>query len=485
MRIGFCSGSYTSKSSAIADEECINFYPETLESQGVTIQKRGYGGVGADTPRCLYGTPGTVVYATLPEQPVRAQEEINGRRFAVGGTQFCEVNADASVTVRGSIASDNGPVSIAISNIQLLIVSAGLCYCFTLADNTLIDVTAQLAGVPMQCKYSDGYFIVCFKDSNKFQMSQILDGTTWPGLLVNEVSVFPENISSIEVDHRELWVFGLQHSQPYQDTGSDEVFDVIPGALIEKGSGSTFGPCKLDNSIFWIDQDERGGRTAWRANGYVPQRVSTHAVEYALASYPSISGLVSYAYQDAGHLFWVLYIPGTDCSWVYDVAENLWSKRAQWDGVSWFPHASQNHIYSGGKHLVGDWNTANIYEMNLAYYDDAGTAIRRLRRTPIISNEMEWITFPEIIIDFDTGLGPQPPLTDGDGNERPPEAMLRWSDDRGKTWSNVHTRGCGFAGQYKARVRWLRCGRSRYRVFELSVSDPIPWAVVDAYVKAA
>jgi hypothetical protein len=161
-------------------------------------------------------------------------------------------------------------------------------------------------------------------------MSGILDGATWPGLQVNAVSVFPENIVAIEVNHRELWVFGARHAQPYQDTGSDEIFDVIGGALIEKGCGATFAPCLLDNSVFWIDEDDRGGRTAWRAQGYTPQRISTHAVETDLATYASISGMTTYAYQDGGHLFWVLYVPGAQWSWVYDVAEGLWHKRAEW-----------------------------------------------------------------------------------------------------------------------------------------------------------
>lgn len=352
-----------------------------------------------------------------------------------------------------------------------------------------LDVTSQLAGTPIQTDYSDGYFVVIFQDKNKFQISAILDGTTWPELQVNAVSVFPENIVSIIVSHRELWVFGSQHIQPYQDTGSDEIFDVIPGALIDTGIASTFGRNLVDNTVFWISEDQRGARQAWRANGYTPLRISTHAVETALSSYSSdqISNLVSYSYQDGGHLFWVLYIPGTDCTWVYDVAENLWHKRAEWitESGTYGPHRSWNHSYAFGKHLVGDWESGNLYEMNLNFYDDNGATIRRLRQTPTIVNEMAWIYHAELMVDFATGLGPQPPLLDGDGNPRPPQAMLQWSNDRGSTWSNEHICGCGFAGEYNTRVIWRRLGRSRYRVYRLTVSDPIPWTIVDAYLRIA
>jgi len=351
----------------------------------------------------------------------------------------------------------------------------------------LLNVSSQMAGTPLKADYSDSYFIVMFLNSNKFQMSQVLDGTTWPGLLVNEVEVFAENISSLIVNHREPWIMGFLRSQPYQDTGSNEVFDVIPGTLIEKGCVATFAPARLDNSIFWIDQDERGALSAWRSNGYVPMRVSTHAVELDLGTNTpaNLAAMVSYSYEDVGHLFWVIYVPQSLWSWCYDVTEGLWHKRSTWNtqlGV-WGPHQSWNHTYAFGKHLVGDWATGNLYQMSAANYTDNGKTIRRLRRAPTVIAEMARIYHAELSVDFDTGNGPQPPLVDGNGNPRPPQAVLRFSDNRGKTWSNQHVQGTGFAGQYNARAIWRRLGQSRYRVYELVVTDPVFWCVVDAYLR--
>lgn len=485
-KFGFVGPSYSAKSSTVADEECINLYAETIETPG------------AQTQRSYFGTPGLAVFSAFPDGPVRGSFWTGTQLFVVASDTLYEVAADGTYTARGTIQNDGAAVSIAASNIQLLIVGGGHAYCYTFADNSIVDVTALLAGTPMQTDYSDGYFIVCFQNSNKFQISAILDGTTWPGIQVNGVSVFPENITSIIVSHRELWVFGSQHIQPYQDTGTEEIFDVIPGALIDTGSAATFGRNLIDNTIFWVSQDQRGARQAWRANGYTPQRISTHAVETALSSYSAaaIANLVSYSYQDAGHLFWVLYIPGTDCTWVYDVAEGLWHKRAEWltESGTYGPHRSWNHVYAFGKHLVGDWESGNLYEMKLAFDNgggnysfvtDNGELIRRLRRSPTLIGEMQWIYHTELNVDFATGLGPQPPLLDGGGNPRPPQAMLRWSDNRGFTWSNEHIASMGFAGEYTTRVIWRRLGRSRYRVYELVVSDPIPVVITDAYLKAA
>lgn len=485
MRIGICAGSYTARATAAADEEAINLYCETPQTQGVEAPLKAYGGAAASQIKNLFGTPGLGLFATLAGVP-QGMCWTGKRMFAVGGGQLVELATDGTKTVRGAVANDGAAVSIEFSAIQLLICSGGKAYCYTLATDALVEVTGQLAGVPVKAQYSDGYFIVMFRNSNQFQISAILDGTNWPGIQVNEVSVFQEDLSSIIVNHRELWVYGTMHAQPYQDTGSLEVYDVIPGALIEKGSGATFAPCRVDNSVFWIDQDERGGRAAWRSNGYTPQRISTPPVEDDLGSYSvaTAEAIVTYSYQQGGHLFWVLYIPGAQWSWVYDVAEQLWHKRAEWIGAAWTSHWSWNHVYAFGKHLVGDWNSGNIYWMDAQFLDDNGTAIRRLRRTPHTINEMEWIYASQLVIDFNPGFAPQPPLLDGDGNPRPAQAMLSWSDDRGQTWGNEHIVSLGMAGEYKTRSIVRRLGRFRYRVWEISMSDPYPVCVIDAYLKA-
>lgn len=483
MQFGFCGPAYTARANILAAEECINMYLETNQAQSVYQRPQMYGGQAFTAPKGLFWTPGMAAFAALPNGPVRGSVEINGRAFAVGGNSLVELFSDGTQTVRGTIANDGAPVAIAKSNIQLLIVGNGRAYCYTLATNVLTEVTSQLVGSPAQAVYSDGYFIVSFQNSNKFQISNLLDGTTWDALFVNAVSVFPDNIVSLAVNHRELWVFGDRHAQPYQDTGSPEIFDVIGGVLIEMGSAATFSPCLLDNSIFWVNEDERGARMAWRSNGYTPQRVSTPAVEADLATYADVSGMVTYSYQDGGHLFWVLYIPGAQWSWVYDVSEGIWAKRAEWVKNAWKPHYSQNHIYAFGKHLVGDWNSANLYEMNVSFLNDNGLAIRRYRRTPTIVNEGERVFHAELTLYMRTGLGPQPPLTDGNGNPRAPQCMLRWSDDSGQTWSNEHWEPCGFAGQYNTRVIWRRLGQSRYRVYEWSATDPISWAISDAFLR--
>ena len=139
----FVGGSYTAKSVNIAAEECINLFAETNET------------AGAQAKLSYLWSPGLLTFVTLPESPVRGQWKINGRYFAVGGSKFVEIASDGTQTVRATLANDGTPVSICASAIQLFIVSAGSAYCYTLADNTIVEVTTQLAAVPLMGGYGD------------------------------------------------------------------------------------------------------------------------------------------------------------------------------------------------------------------------------------------------------------------------------------------------------------------------------------------
>jgi hypothetical protein len=61
-----------------------------------------------------------------------------------------------------------------------------------------------------------------------------------------------------------------------------------------------------------------------------------------------------------------------------------------------------------------------------------------------------------------------------------PSMMLRWSDDGGFTWSNERDIPIGMSGQYKNRAIARQLGQSRDRVYEVSISDPVPRDIIGA-----
>jgi len=466
-RFGFCGPTYSSQSLIADAQRCVNFYPEVIESQ-----------LGKSMV-ALYPTPGLKVFCTLAGPSVRGQAAINGRCFAVSGGVLSEVFGNGTSAAVGNLANDGLPVSMTASPTQLLVASAGHGYVYDLGSGVFTADPANLVN-PAMVAYFDSYFVSIQGGTNKFQISTPLDATNWSGLNVIPIQVFPDNLVAMVVDHREMWVFGQTKSTVYYDSGSSSIFDVNPNAgVIEQGLEAAVSVCRCDNTIYWLGNDERGAAVAYRANGYTPQRISNHAIECAWSQYPTRKDAIGYSYQEQGHTFWVLQFPSGKATWVFDAATQMWHERAYLNNGALEAHLGQNHVYAFGKHLVGDRQSGNIYQISLSFYDDAGKAIRRMRRAPHISVEQQWIFHNQLQVDVEAGLG----LQSGQGSD--PKLMLRWSDDGGKTWSNEYMAGAGKAGQYKARAIWRRLGRGRDRVYEISASDPIPWRIVDAYLMAS
>jgi hypothetical protein len=68
---------------------------------------------------------------------------------------------------------------------------------------------------------------------------------------------------------------------------------------------------------------------------------------------------------------------------------------------------------------------------------------------------------------MEVGVG----IVSGAGSD--PKVMLQWSDDGGYTWSNELWVSMGKLGERKVRAMWRRLGKSRDRVFRVTITDPV------------
>jgi hypothetical protein len=111
--------------------------------------------------------------------------------------------------------------------------------------------------------------------------------------------------------------------------------------------------------------------------------------------------------------------------------------------------------------------------------DPVITPIRRERIFRHLSDEQQWIFYQWLQIDVEAGVG----LSTGQGSD--PQVILQWSDDGGHTWSNEHLLYAGKQGEYSRRAMLKQpLGRSRDRVFKVAMSDPVKWALLNAYFGA-
>jgi len=92
-------------------------------------------------------------------------------------------------------------------------------------------------------------------------------------------------------------------------------------------------------------------------------------------------------------------------------------------------------------------------------------------------------TTASVTTDYANGMSGSVEGSGDSVSERPPLVMLRFSNDGGKTWRPHELwRSIGKTGEYDTRIRWHRLGSARKRVFEVSVTDPVPYRVSGAYL---
>jgi len=322
-------------------------------------------------------------------------------------------------------------------------------------------------------------------------------------------------------------------------------FQRVPGTSSQSGIGAPFSLARLGESFVCVARDNRGDGTIEMMQGYTWVRISTHAVEQTLIDQYT-GDAIAYSYQIEGHEMYVVTFPTINLTWVYDLSTKSWHKWLSFaDGV-YNRHRSNCGAFFNNMYIVGDYENGKLYSIENDVYTEDGATIRRLRRAPHLVADFQREYFDELQIQFQPGVGlngypgydgedlatesnnvivaefVQGYLTTqagdqlvteaGDGNEplvtqvQPavdyngyaleteayeatpgydPQAMLRWSNDGGSTWSNEHWTSIGRIGRYTNRAIWRRLGFARDRIFEVSISAPVKAVIISANLKSS
>ena len=301
-----------------------------------------------------------------------------------------------------------------------------------------------------------------------------------------------DNLITLYENNRELWLVGERTSEVWYNSGlTNFAFSRIPGVGPQIGCAAHASIARMGPSLVWLAKNEQGENYVAATNQYGWDRISNHAVDHAFSSYPVTSDAVGYAYEEDGHLFYVLTFPTADVTWTYDATVSValkkptWHKRLSWDSVAGAYHRDLGNCYMdfADMRIVGDYQNGNLYQMSRSFYTDAGQVIRALRRSKHVWQKAnrQRIFFSQLQIEFTPGVG----LQSGQGSN--PQCMLRWSDDGGFSWSTQVLAPIGMAGETKNRAIWYLLGEARDRVWEATFTDPVQRDVIGAtcYMEAA
>lgn len=365
---GFCGPSNTQASRTSDSEQTVNLFVRMVD---------------AGTPKAkpnLYRRPGLKLWTFLGPGPVAALNAQDGQVFGVAASVFYEILPSKAVVARGYVQPS--PIAATISfngrqGHQVFITSGGHGYIYDTLTEVFTKITDDaFPTVVSMGLFFDSSFLALNAETGAFVVSGLYDGLTWNGLDQGIQSQTSDQTVALLRSHDNLLLLGTRNTAPWIDSGSGGAAGFVPaqGTIIEHGIGAPFTAVELDNTAWWLGQDAQGSRMVWRMDGYTPVRVSTHAVEYDLSKVTSIWAARAWAYQEQGHSFYVLYVPGLELTWVYDLSTQLWFQWGHWSTVygQWFPYVGVNHCFTwDNKHLVGDRQSGAVYEQSLGFFEDA------------------------------------------------------------------------------------------------------------------
>ena len=537
MKTPILGSTYVTRSINAADARMVNLFPEVIPEGGKEP---------AFLQRCP-GLAFLSTVGTGPVRGLWAFSPNDGVGFVVSGTELYKINNAYAVTLIGTVAgsgpvsmADNGTQLFIAANGPSYIYNNT-----TNAFGQILD--SDFPGAVTVCYLdgyfvfnepnSQKMWVTTLLDGTSIDPLEFASTEGSPDGLLAVVSNFRE-VWAFGTNSIEVW---------YDSGATDFPLQRIQGAFNELGCAAPYSIAKMDNGLFWLGRDRRGQGIVYRANGYQGQRISTHAVEWQIQQYTDMSDAIAYTYQQDGHSFYVLIFPTANTTWVYDAATQAWHERAGFAEGAFTRHRSNCQMAFNNKIVVGDFENGNIYAFDLDVYADNGQIqkwLRTWRALPTGQNNLKRTAHHSLQLDCETGVGlnlypayasenidtesglnlvaqyvqtflatqsgdiltteagdgfepiGQYELSDTDitgyeivTNSYPaapgyePEAMLRWSDDGGHTWSNEHWSPLGRIGAYGHRTFWRRLGMTlklRDRVYELSMTDPVKVAIMGA-----
>lgn len=476
--IGLAGPSYLWKSLVPEASRCVNYYPEVIQSEnGRGVSKL-----------MLQTTPGLISFLDKTADAGVGKSRgllthSSNILIAVFGPKVYTVTTAGVGTLRGTISDDGLPVSMHSNLVnQVFITSGGLGYILDMSTLTLTQITDPDFPNTVSSSFLDQYFIALRSTAQQFYISSVGDGLLWDALDFATIETSDDAQKSVYVDRDELWFFGEKVTNIYYNSGnSDFPFDPRPGAIMQFGIGAPKSITRVNSMLTLLGINDSGWWQVPQMQGYSPVRVSDDALEHLINDYTTKSDAIGFAQGD----FYWLYFPTENVTWVLDTRTKMWHQRMYFNTLTGQEEAHRAccAAYFAGKHIVGDRESAKLYELSDTTYTDVTAPIYRIRRAPHImkgGRASEGLSHHFLRVYCQTGVGL---LGHAEAAGVDPKLLMRYSDDGANTWSDYLEASIGAMGQYGLPVEWRQLGSTNFeRTYEITTSEPVPHVLLEAYV---
>ncbi len=479
-----CGGFYRFNALPVSAQECVNLFPNIPE-QVTPSKKQLFRPSGIRTVT----TAGSNVYNrgshTFLDKPYfvqgtglyRVDQTIDG----FGVASYSSVLVSGATLLVGNeqvIMADNGQ-----EGGQMMIVLPALntkfnAYVYDGATLTAVS-DMNFDGPVSDVNYIDGYFEFTKADGQIFFVSALRDGTTYSALDYSRAEASPDyNVRSF-ILRNQLYVWGTQTVQGYQNVGGGASgtgfpFSYIQGSVQSKGLASVYSINNVNDLMVFVGGDHNEVPAIWVTDGGTISKLSTVPIDQAITRYSAetLANCFTWNYSDQGGQFVAFTFPGEQC-FVYDFASKEFHTRESVDNMdNTVPCRIASITQAYGVLFIGDSLTNKIGIFDHTLYTEFDDNVPRRFVLPQIDNDGQPFFIDSVEVTGCSGIG----LTSGLGSD--PVMSLSISRDGGRTFDNPVACSVGAIGEYETRVIWNQQGQvQRECCMKFEMSDPVAWAI--------
>lgn len=319
--------------------------------------------------------------------------------------------------------------------------------------------TTALAGSPANCthvSYLDGYWINHLIDDQEFRWAgpTAVARATWSSANFFQAEGLPDNIKAQGVLQRELYAFGRDSTEVYQNFGSTST-PFQRTFFLESGIIAPYSLIKANYTFHWLDQE----RNFVSMEGRTPV-IKSDDVTKVIKNFGTVEDCIASHIKIGPHYLIVWTFPTEERSFCYDIKRGAWG---EWDGYvnglsDRLDINAHCYVPEWNRHLVGSAINGKIYTLSLDNKTDGANPLRRVREMQYDWGTNNRKTSSYYLLHFKRGVATAS-VTD-------PKVMVSWNDDN-KGWSEEKIISLGELGSKTDALR-VKCGgiyrRRRLRV---------------------
>jgi hypothetical protein len=385
----------------------------------------------------------------------------------------------SELTLLGTVSNLTGQVSIIDDGFGVIISDNTTIYHLDLKTGLFNSLGTDAPLEATSVSFYNGFSICAGKidgqQSNTFFWSNLYTNDTWNALDYASAEGFADPISCVKKAGDQIWCFGIRSYEVWGWTGAKDLpFQRMNGSMGNIGTATAASVVEIGDQICFLGSGSIGTRKCYITNGYLPEVISTPAQEEEWTTYKAFDDAIAWAYTDEGFTYYVVTWLTDNKTYTYCLETKMWHTRAtrgagddtynRWRVVQ--------GAYAYDKMYCGDLEGTKVYHLSSDIYTEDGVQIVRRRRAPHMTKGLGKIRYNSITIDCETGMG------DPSGQGSEPRLMLRYSNDGGRNFGAELWKTTGKLGEYNTRLKWLRQGEARDRVYELYASDPVRWVIL-------